>query len=99
MCILDESKAHVALARGAEADAGGHRNLRTFETSLETFERLAPHVGSGRFLVGESGIFTAEDARHLQRAGARALLVGESLMRQEDVAAATRALMTPPGAA
>lgn len=70
-----------------------NRNLRNFETSLETFESLAPMVPSDRFLVAESGIFTADDASRLQVAGARALLVGESLMRQADVSNAVRTLM------
>lgn len=70
-----------------------NRNLRNFETSLETFESLAPMVPSDRFLVAESGIFTPDDASRLQDAGARALLVGESLMRQADVSAAVRTLM------
>ena len=70
-----------------------NRNLRTFETRLETFESLAPMVPGSTFLVAESGIFTNEDAVRLQTAGAGALLVGESLMRQADVTAATRSLL------
>ena len=74
-----------------------NRNLRTFETRLETFETLAPMVGPDRFLVAESGIFTREDALRLQTAGAKALLVGESLMRQADVTRATEALLGRTG--
>jgi len=71
-----------------------NRNLRTFHTSLDTFEKLAPQANESALLVGESGVSSAEDAHRLKQAGAKALLVGESLMRQDDITEATHTLLS-----
>ncbi|MDT8280093.1 MAG: indole-3-glycerol phosphate synthase TrpC [Erythrobacter sp.] len=70
-----------------------NRDLKTFTTSLATTERLAPLAPQGALLVGESGINAHADLRRLERAGVRAFLVGESLMRADDIALATAALI------
>lgn len=73
-----------------------NRNLKTFEVSLETTKTLAPLVPEDRMVIAESGLFTPSDLAELAAVGARSFLIGESLMRQADVAAATRAILTNP---
>ena len=89
----DEGELARAAALGADLIGVNNRDLRTFVTDLAITERLAADMPPGAMLVTESGIFTPADAARLEAAGARAMLVGESLMRQADVAAATRALL------
>ncbi|EKE75270.1 indole-3-glycerol phosphate synthase TrpC [Oceanibaculum indicum] len=71
-----------------------NRNLKTLAVDIATTEQLAARVPAGKMLVAESGLYTPDDLARMERAGARCFLIGESLMRQADVAAATRALLT-----
>lgn len=73
-----------------------NRNLHTFEVSLDTTRRLARRVPEDRLIVAESGLYAPADLADLAQYGARCFLIGESLMRQEDVAAATRAILVRP---
>jgi indole-3-glycerol phosphate synthase len=73
-----------------------NRNLNTFETSLDVTRKLAKHIPGERMIVCESGLNAPEDLADMARYGARSFLIGESLMRQEDVATATRNLLANP---
>jgi indole-3-glycerol phosphate synthase len=97
MDVLVEVHEEAEMARagdlGADLVGVNNRDLKSFEVDLAVTERLAGRTPENALLVTESGIFTPADARRLEAMGARAMLVGESLMRHEDVAAATRTLL------
>lgn len=97
MDVLTEVHTAAELAIAVESEARligvNNRDLKRFVTSLEVTERLAPLVPPDRLLVSESGIATAADAARVAAAGAKAVLVGESLVRQADVGLALRRLL------
>lgn len=93
--VHDERELERALGLQTSLLGINNRNLKTLKTDLATTEALAPMVPSDRFLIAESGIRTHADVQRLSDAGARCFLVGESLLKQPDVAAATRALLGP----
>ena len=94
--VHDEEELERGLRLRSPLIGVNNRDLRTFVTDLEVTRRLSRQIPAGRMLVAESGLSTPADLADLARHGARAFLIGESLMRQADVAAATRAILADP---
>jgi indole-3-glycerol phosphate synthase len=94
--VHDDAELDRALALRSALLGVNNRNLHTFDVTLDTTRRLSARVPAGKRLVAESGLFTPADLADLASFGARSFLIGESLMRQADVAAATRALLADP---
>ncbi len=88
----DAEELSRALALGGQLIGINNRDLRTFETTLDTFANLAPKVPETATLIAESGIFTRDDIAALTAQGAQGFLIGESLMRETDVEGAVRGL-------
>ena len=91
--LYDLENLEAVLATGTRLVGVNNRDLRTFQTDLHHTLRLRQLIPEDRLVVGESGIVTAEDVRLLGSGGVKAILVGESLMRQQDIGAAVTALI------
>ena len=97
--VHDAAELDRAMALKSGLIGINNRNLHSFDVTLQTTRDLAPRVPSDRLVVSESGLFTPTDLADVARHGARAFLIGEALMRQPDVAAATRAILARPATA
>lgn len=93
--VHDEAELEAALHLESPLIGINNRDLKTFETNLETTARLAPRIPKDRLTVSESGIAANADLQTLARTGVTTVLVGESLMRETDVTRATRELLAP----
>ncbi len=94
--VHDEAELDRALALSSPLLGVNNRDLKTFKTDLDVTRRLSSKVPSGKTLIAESGLSTPDDLADLAAHGARAFLIGESLMRVDDVTAATRAILQNP---
>jgi len=94
--VYARDEAAIALNAGAALIGVNNRDLRTFAVTLETTERIAPLLTGGATVVSLSGIWSTADARRVVAAGARAVLIGEALVRAEDPAEVIRALRAVP---
>jgi indole-3-glycerol phosphate synthase len=97
--VHDEAELERALRLNSPLLGVNNRNLKTMVTYLATTERLAKMVPDDRILVCESGLNSPEDLARMATIGARCFLIGESLMRQDDVAGATKTLLANPARA
>ena len=94
--VHDESELDRACALSSPLMGINNRNLKTMEISLSVGASMLPRLPSDRIAVAESGLFTSDDLRYMAEHNARCFLIGESLMRQEDVTAATKAILSNP---
>jgi indole-3-glycerol phosphate synthase len=94
--VHDQAELDRALKLSSPLIGINNRNLHTFETTLETTMMLAPRIPKDRMIISESGLFKPQDLAKLSGVGVNCFLIGESLMRQDDVAAATRAILANP---
>ena len=94
--VHDEIELERAMNLNSPMIGINNRNLKTFETSTDTTKRLSQILPSERLIISESGLFSNDDLRSMARVGVRSFLIGESLMRQEDVTAATQRILDNP---